>query len=261
MAVDKALIMRKTPNITFFHQLASLAEHRLLSPQAIQTFGHSDTSSQTEFLLSQEIINELRERIQNVYPQHCIMTNAESSENTQSQYTWTIRHFHSQIDDIPVSGIFLGFTDKGKNSMCMLTHPFTRERFWTDGIKSRVFGPLGEFTLATRQINRLDQAVVHINIDSAAKNISVVKIKNKALLTRKGDPFYAIEMLAAGYIDICIISTSHIQEFIPFIQLLENAGGVFNILNENNDGQENMLIASGSRKLHSEVMNIITSAD
>ncbi|EAZ9288760.1 hypothetical protein CBJ95_00520 [Salmonella enterica] len=67
-------------------------------------------------------------------------------------------------------------------------------------------------------------------------------------------------MLAAGYIDACIINPSAVQEFMPFIHLIENAGGVFSILREYCDGSGNMLIASGSRELHNEVMNVLTAA-
>lgn len=252
--------MQTTPDITFFHQLASLAEHHLLNPQTIHTIGNGNASSQTEFLHDQGVLSELREEILSAFPLHSINTDAGSSEKTQSQCTWSIRHFHSQVDDIPVSGVFLGFTEKGENSMCMLTHPFTRERFWSDGVRSWAFGPLGEFALATRQNSRLHQAVVHISTVSSAKNMSAVKISQQALLTRKGDPFYAIGMLAAGYIDACIIITPYVQEFMPFIRLIENAGGIFSIFNKNSDRQENMLIACGSRKLHSEVMSILAAA-
>ncbi|AKW15721.1 hypothetical protein LUS21_000495 [Salmonella enterica] len=239
--------MQTTPDIKYFHQLASLAEYRLLNPQITTPLCHT-----------QDLLGEIKEEILSLFPQHSVNTGAAPFETKKS--AWTIRQFHSHIDDIPVSGIFIGFTENEKNGMCMLTNPFTRERFWSDGIRSRAFGPFGEYDLATRRNTRLHQAVIHISTDFSVQDSSTGKIRQQALLTRKGDPFYAMGMLAAGYIDACIINPSAVQEFMPFIHLIENAGGVFSILREYCDGSGNMLIASGSRELHNEVMNVLTAA-
>lgn len=104
--------MQTTPDIKYFHQLASLAEYRLLNPQITTPLCHT-----------QDLLGEIKEEILSLFPQHSVNTGAAPSETKKS--AWTIRQFHSHIDDIPVSGIFIGFTENEKNGMCMLTNPFT----------------------------------------------------------------------------------------------------------------------------------------
>lgn len=240
--------MLTTPNIAFLHQLVLLAEHRILSSNA----AGKETSPEH---ISQQIEDELKKLILSEYPKHNIKTSSSLSITQTTPFEWFIRQFNNRVDHIPVNGIFIGMTINGKSAMCMLSHPSSRERYWFDGIQAQAFGPLGDFTLSTRQNIKLNQSVIHISAATELTRNDVVeeKISPQALLIRRGDPHYAIGMLVAGYIDACVIVTKSLSAFIPFTGLIEKAGGCLTIYESALPDRDHMIIISGSHALHQEL--------
>lgn len=97
--------MQTTPDIKYFHQLASLAEYRLLNPQITTPLCHT-----------QDLLGEIKEEILSLFPQHSVNTGAAPSE-TKNQ--------HGQSDNstatltISLSAVSLSVSPRMKRTVCV----------------------------------------------------------------------------------------------------------------------------------------------
>ena len=253
--------MLTLPDINFLHQLAALAEHKILTPSRPRYATEEAGSLNGELRedIPQEIEEEIKKHILNAYPTHVVHTSCLMPASASSEFEWIIKQFASKVQGVSCIGMLIGLAINGVTEMCMLSHPFTRERFWSDGTPTRIFSPMGEFTLSTRQNIRLDQAILHINTDFDFTTGSgwVKEIRQRVLVTRQGDPYYAMAMLATGYLDICIIAAESIAEFMPALILIQNAGGLFTVYESRLPGASNMIIASGSQAVHQHILQLL----
>jgi len=253
--------MLTLPDINFLHQLAALAEHKILTPSRPQ-YATEVAESLTRELrdaIAIEIEEELKNHILTAYPTHVVHTSYLMPAPAHSEFEWVIKLFASRVQGVSCIGMLIGLAINGGTEMCMLSHPFTRERFWSDGTQTRIFCPVGEFELSTRQNIRLDQAILHINTDFDFTTGSgwVKEIRDSVLVTRRGDPYYALAMLATGYLDICMIAAESIAEFMPALILIQNAGGLFTVYESRLPGASNMIIASGSQTVHHQILQLL----
>lgn len=258
------------PDIRFLHQLAALSEDVTLKSYRRQRDLDISTKPKEGFrfdpVTSADRATEklLREYIAAAFPSHAIM-GEEYGNSGSGEYQWVIDPIDGTrpfLCGLPVWGTLIGLMHRQKAVMGIMSQPFTRERFWSDGRESWTCGPLGEFRIQTRKHIQLHQAILHT---TSPESVALYPdnhfdaLSQQVLMTRYGGECYAMAMLAAGYIDICVEYSLQPYDIVPLIPIIENAGGRITTLDGGRPENGGAIVAGGFSALHAEVLRILNA--
>lgn len=255
--------MLANPDVRFLNQLAALSEDLILKEHVVaaKIQGGRDVSENEHYPEgSDRVLNTLKDYISTEYPAHAV--DDHSRDVSENEFVWSVDVFTTErLSDhgLPAKGVSAGLSHRGKSVAGMVVRPFTRERFWAEGAEALTFGPLGQFRLNTRRNIQLHQSIMHVSEDDFFNEVTQKGIQNlssRVLMTRQGDPCHAMTMLAAGYIDLCIIHPDKMSALSPLILLVKNAGGCVTELS----GQHAGYLASSGPVLHAEILRVLNSA-
>ncbi|WP_145529375.1 inositol monophosphatase family protein [Yersinia alsatica] len=258
------------PNADFLHELADIAATRTLQSYLSPKLIDIDTKVKEGFRfdpvtnVDRETELLLRGIISERYPDHAIM-GEEFGRTGESEYQWVIDPIDGTrpfLCGLPVWGCLIGLLHNGKAVMGMMSQPYTGDKFWSDGQISRFSGRLGDTRMATRRNIPLEQAILHT---TSPESVNLYQgnnfdlLQKKVLMTRYGGECYAMAMLAAGNIDICVEYSLQPYDIVAFIPIIEHAGGVVTTINGEKAEKGGAIVASANPTLHQEVLNILNS--
>lgn len=258
------------PDVRFFHTLAEAAEKRILESYLASHVIDIESKPKEGFRfdpvtnVDRETEKLLRAMIADMYPGHAILGEEYGDNGVQSAYQWVIDPIDGTrpfLCGIPVWGCLLGLVENGRAVMGMMSQPYTGDRFWSDGTHSWFSGRFGEKQINTRQHVELHQAILH---STSPESVALYPDNNfdalqeNVLMTRYGGECYAMAMLAAGHIDICVEYSLQPYDIVPLIAVIEHAGGVVTTINGDRPEQGGAIVASANKALHEKVLNILT---
>ena len=258
------------PDAQFLHQLAEVAEKRTL--ESYLESHHIDISTKPKdgfrfdpvTNVDRETELLLRELISLHYPDHAIL-GEEFGQSGQNHFQWVIDPIDGTrpfLCGIPVWGCLIGLLEQGKATMGIMSQPYTGDRFWSDGEQSWFSGRLGEKRIHTRQNVELHQAILHATSPESAAlypGNHFDQLHDKALMTRFGGECYAMAMLAAGHIDICVEYALQPYDIVALIPIIEHAGGIVTTLDGGRAEGGGAVVASANARLHENVLNILNA--
>ncbi|VUS30764.1 inositol monophosphatase family protein [Klebsiella spallanzanii] len=252
--------MLAIPDVSFLNQLAALSEDLILKEHAAAVNlqgGRDVTNNERHYGCSGNVLGILKDYISTAYPEHTAYD--RSRDASEDEFVWSVDVFNTErLSDrgIPARGASVGLSLRGKSVAGMVVSPFTRERFWAEGGEAWASGPLGEFRLNTRRNIQLHQSIMHVSDDDCfddATRKGIQSLSSRVLMSRWGDPCHAMTMLAAGYIDLCVIHPDKMSAFSPLLLLVKNAGGCVTEL----PGPYSGYLASSGPVLHAEVLRLL----
>jgi len=256
------------PDIAFFHALADAADRQTLPRFRTQSEINIGTKPKEGFRFDpvtdadREAERAIRELISARYPDHSIM-GEEFGTTGSGPIQWILDPVDGTrpfLCGIPVWGTLIALLSSGRATMGMMSQPFTTERFWADGKDAWRNGPQGEHRLATRTGVSLDQAIVHTTSPEPIERnpqIRFRKLAERTLMTRYGGECYAMAMLAAGQIDICVEYSLQPYDIAAMIPIVEQAGGKVTTLAGKHAEAGGHILACGCPRLHDEVLNVL----
>ncbi|MDN0085490.1 histidinol-phosphatase [Crenobacter sp. SG2305] len=259
---------QQLPDIAFFHVLADAASKETLPRFRSQLNLHVDTKSTEEFWFDpvtdadREAERVMRDLITARYPDHSIM-GEEFGTTGSGPIQWVLDPVDGTrpfLCGIPVWGTLIGLTHNGRATMGMMSQPFTGEKFWADGAYAWRCGPQGEGQLVTRKNVTLDQAILHSTSPELIERNPIVhfrELTERVLMTRYGGECYAMAMLAAGQIDICLEFSLQPYDIVALIPIIEQAGGVVTTLKGERAEAGGSILASGCPLLHEEALKML----
>lgn len=259
-----------TPEVSFLHQLASVAEKRALDGYLKSHSIDIATKPKEGFRfdpvtnIDRETELLLREMITARFPDHAIM-GEEFGESGESVYQWVIDPIDGTrpfLCGLPVWGCLIGLIKDGKAEMGMMSQPYTGDRFWSDGQQSWFSGRFGETTIRTRQTVELHQAIVHTTSPESVAlypGNNFAALNERVLMTRYGGECYASAMLAAGHIDVCVEYSLQPYDIVALIPIIEHAGGVVTTLDGGRAEAGGAVVASANAALHKQVLDILNA--
>ena len=258
------------PDIAFLHTLADAADRQTLPRFRSQGELNVGTKPKEGFRFDpvtdadREAERVIRELIGASYPEHSIM--GEEFGTTGSGPTqWILDPVDGTrpfLCGIPVWATLIGLLHNGRATMGMMSQPFTRERFWADGQNAWSRGPAGEYRLATRKGIPLSQAILHTTSpEPIARNpqIAFAELAERTLMTRYGGECYAMAMLAAGQIVICLEYALQPYDIAALIPIIEQAGGKVTTLTGERPESGGHILACGCPRLHDEALNVLNA--
>ncbi|MEI7087089.1 histidinol-phosphatase [Pectobacterium versatile] len=256
------------PDIAFFHELATLASQETLPRFRSLTANQIDTKPKEGFRFDpvteadREAERVIREHITRYYPEHAIM-GEEFGLSGEGPVRWVLDPVDGTrpfLCGLPVWGTLIGLLHHERAVMGMMSQPFTGERFWADGSQAWHSDRQGEKRLNTRKGVSLEQAILHTTAPEALNMHPAVRFADLAestLMTRYGGECYAMAMLAAGQIDICVEFASQPYDIVALIPIIEQAGGIITDLNGQRAEAGGTVVATGSPELHQQVLAIL----
>ncbi|UUE34441.1 histidinol-phosphatase [Pectobacterium aroidearum] len=256
------------PDIAFFHELARLASQETLPRFRSLTANQIETKPKEGFRFDpvteadREAERVIREHITRHYPEHAIM-GEEFGLSGEGPVRWVLDPVDGTrpfLCGLPVWGTLIGLLHHERGVMGMMSQPFTGECFWADGSQAWRSDRNGEVRLSTRKGVSLEQAILHTTAPEALSMHPTVRfaaLTECTLMTRYGGECYAMAMLAAGQIDICVEFALQPYDIVALIPIIEQAGGIITDLNGQRAEAGGTVVATGNPALHQQVLAIL----
>jgi histidinol phosphatase-like enzyme (inositol monophosphatase family) len=210
----------------------------------------------------------MRRLIAQTFPAHGVIGEEYGQDRPNAEYVWVLDPIDgtkSFISGLPTWGTLIGLLHNGEPVYGMMSQPFTRERYFGDGKRSRLrtLAPMrGEApptewatrTLRTRACAGLAQATVMTTspalIKDDADRAAYLEVERQARLVRYGADCYAYCALAAGFVDLVIETNLKPHDVVALAPIVEGAGGVMTTWEGESVAKGGRIIAAGDPRLH-----------
>lgn len=255
------------PDSAFLHELANVASRQTLPRFRTQNLTIDTKPKEGERFdpvteADREAERAMRALIAARYPDHAIL-GEEFGASGDGPLQWVLDPVDGTrpfLCGLPVWGTLIGLLHNGRAVMGMMSQPHTGERFWSDGERAWASDFHGQRQLHSRHSVRLDQAILHTTAPPSAAHaaqIDFATLADRTRMTRYGGECYAMAMLAAGHIDICVEFALQPYDIVALIPLIEHAGGRVTTVKGERAERGGPVIASGCPALHEQVLEIV----
>lgn len=202
------------------------------------------------------------------FPGHGIVGEEFGAQDRAAEYVWTLDPIDGTrafLCGLPLWGTLIGLGRHGAPVYGMMAQPFTRERFYGDGLRADWRGPgvdgaTVERRLAVRPCAALSEATVMTtspHLFAGAEAAAFARVAQACRLVRYGGDCYAYCMLAAGHVDLVIETGLQSYDIAPLIPIIEGAGGVVTSWTGGSAAQGGAVIAAGDTRLHAAAMAML----
>ena len=210
----------------------------------------------------------MRRLIAQTFPAHGVVGEEYGRDRPDAEYVWVLDPIDgtkSFISGLPTWGTLIGLMHHGVPVYGMMAQPFTRERYFGDGKRSRLrtLAPTrGEApptdwatrVLRARACPELSQATVMTTspalIKDEADRAAYGRIERQARLVRYGGDCYAYCALAAGFVDLVIETNLKPHDVVALAPIVEGAGGVMTTWDGKSAAKGGRILAAGDPSLH-----------
>jgi histidinol phosphatase-like enzyme (inositol monophosphatase family) len=217
----------------------------------------------------------MRRLIAQTFPAHGVVGEEYGQDRPEAEYVWVLDPIDgtkSFISGLPTWGTLIGLMHRGQPVYGMMSQPFTRERFFGDGKRSRLrtlAQTRGEAlptewttrTLRARPCPTLAQATVMTTspalIPDDSDRAAYRKVEREARLVRYGADCYAYCALAAGFVDLVIETNLKPHDVVALTPIIEGAGGVMTTWEGGAAAKGGRIIAAGDPRLHEAACKIL----
>ncbi|WLI77190.1 inositol monophosphatase family protein [Kosakonia sp. H02] len=256
------------PDIAFLHELADAADKQTLPRFRTSMNLHVGSKPKEGFRFDpvtdadREAERVMRELITARYPSHSIM-GEEFGLTGSGPLQWVLDPVDGTrpfLCGLPVWGTLIGLTVEQRGHLGMMSQPLTGERFWADGQHAWRSGPQGTAQLQTRRGLPLDQAILHLTSpEPVARHpeVNFAALEAQTLMIRYGGECYAMAMLAAGQIDLCLEYGLQPYDIVALVPIIEQAGGVVTTLSGDRPEAGGNILAAGCPQLHEQALRIL----
>jgi histidinol phosphatase-like enzyme (inositol monophosphatase family) len=258
--------MSPLPDVQFLHRLADAADAETL-PRFRQLLSIDNKAGPergfdpvTDADRRAELA--LRELIGREYPGHAIL-GEELGATGEGALQWVLDPVDGTrpfICGIPVWGTLIGFTIGGRAELGMMSQPFTGERFWADTQGAWQRGPRGTARLAVSDVTDLSHAILHTTSPESYRGElrgGFDRLRGKVRMTRYGAECYAVAMLAAGCIDVCLEPSLQAYDIVALIPIIEKAGGRVTCLDGSRAEKGGAVLMSATAELHEKALETL----
>ena len=255
------------PDRAFFDQLADAAKRETLprfrSPLSVTDKGGQFYDPVTEG--DQRAEAAIVALIERTFPDHGILGEEHGSKGLDREFVWVIDPIDGTrafISGVPVWGTLVSLYQNGRARMGLIDQPFTGERWFADGERSRYRGPDGERVLRTSACESISSAILFTTSPHLFQNDDdrrYREIERRARLFRYGCDCYAYALLASGHIDLVVENSLKPYDVGAIIPVVEQAGGVMTTWDGGRPEMGGYIVAAANPRVHAEAMEILNS--
>lgn len=207
---------------------------------------------------------EIRNIIEHYYPEHNILGEEFGHKNNGSDFEWVIDPIDGTrafMMGIPLWGILIGVTYRGKPYFGLASQPYIGEIFYGDGQKAFLRSRGQERLLKTRGIQDIVKAhslcTSPDNFITQEDKMAFIRLKESCLHTRFGTDFYGYMSVALGCGDIVFETGLSPYDILPLIPILTGAGAVITHPAGHDDISDGAVLVASNRVLHNKAKEII----
>ena len=269
---DTRLARPRPPSIStlvaFAHELADLTDKAVMPHfrKQIAVSNKADAGFDPVTAADRAAERVARKAIRARFPDHAI-TGEEYGTEGGSDYRWVIDPIDGTrafIIGAPLWGTLIGLQISGAPAVGLMSQPFTRERFWSDGKSSRWSGPDGKARIIrTRACASLGDAILtttHPDLFTGKDARAFAAVRGAVRMTRYGGDCYGYCLLAAGHVDLVIEAGLKPYDIVALIPVIEAAGGIVTTWEGAPATEGGRIIAAGDRRMHREAMALLQGA-
>lgn len=209
----------------------------------------------------------IRRLIRARYPEHDVIGEEYGGVEQGRRYRWLIDPIDGTrtfITGSPLWGTLIGLFDGPRPLLGLMDQPFTGERFWSDGRRSRWRGPAGKSRpLRTRACACLGDAILtttHPDLFKGGDADGFAAVRAHVRMTRFGGDCYGYCLLAAGFVDLVIEAGLKPYDIAPLVPIIESAGGIVSTWDGGPASGGGRIVAAGDRRLHAEALRLLRGA-
>lgn len=212
----------------------------------------------------QQIEQTLRDWIKQNYPEHGVIGEEYSQDNTLAKYTWVLDPIDGTVafaSGKPTFSTLIALLEDGKPVIGVIDQPIVNERFiavegngaWGNGKK---LVTSSQRVLSGARLN----ATTPYMFKSEIERDKFERLRKKVCITGWGGDAYAYGLLADGHIDIIMEADLQYYDVAAVRPIIEESGGVITdwqgraINHRDFSGQ---CIASANPRLHEQALKII----
>jgi histidinol phosphatase-like enzyme (inositol monophosphatase family) len=210
----------------------------------------------------------MRRLIAQAFPAHGIIGEEYGRHKPDAEYVWVLDPIDGTkgfISGLPMWGTLIGLMHRGRPVYGMMSQPFTRERYFGDGVSAGWRGPSAHEENASKQLRaRSCASLAEATLMTTSPKMfddeeagAYRRVEEKARLTRYGGDCYAYCMLAAGFIDIVVEANLKPHDIVALVPIIEGAGGIVTTWDDGDPARGGRIVAVGDRRLHQEALALL----
>lgn len=264
----KSQLIKHSDLSAFAHDLCDLSDRATLPHfrKSISVANKDDTGGFDPVTAADKAAERaIRKAIRARYPEHGIVGEEFGVLGAEARYRWVIDPIDGTrafIIGAPMWGTIIGLTLDDVPVLGVVSQPFTRERFWSDGKVARWRQGEGKArVLKTRPGRTLDQAVLtstHPDLFATGTEAErFASLRRRVRMTRFGGDCYGYCLLAAGHVDLVVEAGLKPYDIIGLIPIIEAAGGLVTTWDGRPATEGGRILAAADAKLHRQAMAIL----
>ncbi len=212
----------------------------------------------------------MRRLIAQTFPAHGVIGEEYGVERAEADYVWVLDPIDGTkafISGLPTWGTLIGLTHRGRPVYGMMSQPFTRERYFGDGVSAgwrglglarnesaasrslrvRPCPSLGEATLMTTSPQMFDETEAP----------GFRRVEERTRLARYGADCYGYCALAGGFVDLVIEAGLKPHDIVALVPIIEGAGGIVTTWDGGDPSRGGRIVAAGDRRVHEQALELL----
>jgi histidinol phosphatase-like enzyme (inositol monophosphatase family) len=209
----------------------------------------------------------LRRQLTRLFPDTEIIGEEAGATGPSGRVKWMIDPIDgtkAYLSGLPLWGILLGLMVDGRPVAGWCRQPYLDESFGAAGDSGWMDHAGSRRPLATSGATDLtDAAMYSTHPDMFARpweRAAFERLARPARVQRFGGDCYLYCLLAAGHVDLVVEAGLQPYDIIPLIPIVQAAGGVITGPDGEVPTSGGFVIASATRELHDQVLDIVTAA-
>lgn len=199
-----------------------------------------------------------------VFPDHGLEGEEFGFHREGRRYKWVIDPIdgtRSFIIGSPMWGTLIGLLDETQSLLGLMDQPFTKERFWSDGVKTFFSkDKANKKVLSTRKCTKLEEAIFMTTDPELFREEEkgyFNALRSKVRMTRYSGDCYAYALLASGFVDVILECGLKSHDVVALIPIVNSAGGCLTDWKGNSPLHGGSVLACGDKKLHEKILKLL----
>jgi histidinol phosphatase-like enzyme (inositol monophosphatase family) len=203
----------------------------------------------------------IRKLITQTYPEHGVLGEEYGAEGPSRKLTWIIDPIDgtkSFIAGMPTYGTLLALLHQGRPVLGVIDIPGLNERWSATTETPTMMNQQRAMTGSSSTITRSVLAIISPERFAMSDQVALKQLDAGAGICHYSSDGYAYGLLASGYVDLVVAANQQPFDYLPVINVIEQAGGCItdwngDVLGFESDGR---VLASANQRLHDQALEL-----
>jgi inositol-phosphate phosphatase / L-galactose 1-phosphate phosphatase / histidinol-phosphatase len=203
----------------------------------------------------------IREQLKLAYPEHGVLGEEFGAEGTNRDMTWIIDPIDgtkSFLAGAPTYGTLLALLHEGLPVLGIIDIPGLDERWKATINTATMMNGQQVRTRSTKEISKCILSIISPNRFTSSDQENLKQLCAHTGISHYSSDGYAYGLMASGYVDLVVAAKQQPFDYLPVVNVIEQAGGCISDWNGNPLGFESdgRVLASANQRLHELALDI-----